>query len=731
MPGHALRWEGDAAAASARAALSREGGPAPLAWTQEESGANEGTGPAPSEEARDAISFDEAGADDVTLPAREEVRLWTSEEETRVKTLPRAAPPAPQRRRTQQESRRPKKPARRGLRIVAGVCLLLVVLFLADLAYVGLSLRAELGDAATDLDSARTDLQAGRLPDAREAFESASANTESAEGLLGRPAMKILGALPLAGGEADAIRGIVSVANLVTDAGRPGLEAAQLLEYDDGAVGSTVYEDGRINLDLLAEAQPLLLEVESLLQEAARQASEIARPVLPPLRSALEDARARVSDAASVASGGVSLMRSLPRLTGGSGPRKYLLAFQALGEARATGGVAGLFGVLEARNGKLRLGRISSYRTIFATVAPNDVPSWYDRTYGIQGALDEWPQANLSPNFPVGARVMLEMYEQSFGRRLDGVIAVDAVALASLMQGTGSFDVAGFDETITSENVVRILSNDAYVDFPTQRSQNEFLSSLIRTFWDRIESGDVDVQALAQGVGDAVGTQHLKIFVTDQKVRQELEALEADGSIERFGTNLQAVFTNNYGVNKVDYYLQRKIDTRIEIGQGGDVRVKTEVRLRNDAPAGPRSDLLGGVENDLPPGTNRQTLSFLTPTGAKLGALRVDGKTGGSIVYSDSKHPVVWDVITIPPGEKSVVSLTYVVRGGASLDNDGGALSFTLLPQPMLNVDELTATVVAPGGYEIVGQDSSGEELVIDRAFDRVVTIGARFEPTS
>lgn len=724
IPAQDLRWESDAGAAGGS---TSEGSLAPIAWTEEEMApaarqtpAGTGADPAPTG------LFDEGPSESDGPGDSEELRLWGAEEQSKVKTLPRTPAPAPRRRRSESAAR-PKKAPRRGRRVVAAISFVLVVLFLADLTYAGLALRGQLGDAAASLDAMRADLEAGRLAPARDALLEAAEKAESAEDLLAQPAIRVLGALPLAGEEADAIRGLVSLAQLVIDAARPGLDAAELLEYDEGAIGSTVYEDGRINLDLLAEVEPLLLDVERLLEEAAREANEIARPILPPIRSALEDARARVTDAASVASGGVSLLNALPRLTGAAGPRKYLLAFQALGEARATGGVAGLFGVLDARNGKLRLRRISSYGTIFARVPPETVPSWYVETYGVQGALDEWPQANLTPNFPVAARVMLEMYEQSFGRALDGVIAVDAVALASLMEGTGSFEVAGFGETITADNVVRILSSDAYTEFPTQRAQNAFLSELIRTFWGRIESGEVDVQALARGVGEAVGTQHLKIFVTDQKARRELEALEADGSLERFGANLQTVFTNNYGVNKVDYFLHRKIDTRIEIGRGGDLRVRTRVTLRNDAPDGPPSDLLGGIEKNLPPGTNRQTLSFLAPEGAKLGALRIDGDRGGSIEYTDSKHPVVWGVVTIPPGEKSVATLVYVVRAGATLEEDGGALSFTLLPQPMINPDELTATVVAPAGYSIVGGQSE-DELVVNGPFNRPLTLTPRFE---
>ena len=384
------------------------------------------------------------------------------------------------------------------------------------------------------------------------------------------------------------------------------------------------------------------------------------------------------------------------------------MLFQALGEARGTGGVAGLFGVLRAADGRISLGRIAPHETLsFSRVSSSSVPPWYQRTYALQGALRDWRQANLSPNFPVDAGVMLEMYRQSFGRELDGVVALDAVALSAMMRGTGPFSVPGFDKTITTDNVVRILSRDAYLDFPNRDEQNVFLAALVRAFWQRLESGSVDFEALGEGLSEAVSTRHLMVFSADDADQAHLEALDVDGSLTQYGPNLQNVFHNNYAINKVDFYLRRQIDTLIELGSGGDLSVTTEVTLRNDAPPGPESDLLGGVDNNVPPGTNRMTLNFLLPLRARAGQMRVDGERDASIGYTDSGHPLIWDVVTIPPGETTVVELMYVVPHGASLGPDGGELSFSFVPQPALNADKLEVRVRAPG-YTVSSGDRVG-----------------------
>jgi hypothetical protein len=676
------------------------------------------------------------GTEPFSPPSPErDLHLWTDDEESKVKSLLKPVAKRPQpgqdKGRTKPRHQVDKPPRLR--RVLKWSLYLLLVLFVADLVYVGVGVRLRLTAAAEHLDQMRASLEAGLLPSAGADLRAADRETSDAMDLLGQPAFRILESIPVIREDAASIRGVALAASHVIDAGEPGLEAASLLDYRGGTIGRNLYDDGRINLELLAQAEPLLVRVEDSLDAAENELTPAETGLLPPVRSAVEEARGSVAEARSLASGAVSLLRVLPPLTGAQEPRRYLLAFQALGEARATGGVVGLFGVLEATDGQLRLKKVASYSEInFPELPASTVPNWYRKNYGVQGALRQWPQANLSPNFAIDSKVMLEMYESSSGEALDGVIAVDAVALADMMQGTGPFTIPGFDETITSDNVARILSQDAYTDFTTKETQNLFFAQLVETFWSRIESGSVDAEALARGVGDAVGSQHLKVYVAGGEDQATLDDLHATGSLERFGPNLQAVFHNNYGINKVDYFLHREMDSRIEIGAGGDLRVTTTVLLRNEAPEGPPSTLLGGIENDLVPGTNRMILNFLAPTGAKLGRIEIDGKSSGSITYSDSGHPTIWDVVTVPPGEESIAKLVYVVPGGAAIDEEGGRLSFSFLPQPTLNVDDFTMTLVVPSGYSVAGHElSEGNELVLERQLEEPLTLDLEFEPTS
>jgi hypothetical protein len=621
-------------------------------------------------------------------------------------------------------------------RLIVAVVAVVVAAMVADLAYVGVGVAVRMRNAARGFTEVRDELRAGRVADAEAALAAAAADAESAEGLLGHPTWKVVAALPLIGDDTDVVTALVAAGRLVADAGGPALEAAEVLDVRDGGLGADVYRGGRIDLDLLAEAAPLIDEARAMLDDAAEIVEDLGDPLLPPLDDAVTDASARVEEAQSSATKATALLDLLPRLTGGDGTRRYLLAFQALGEARGTGGVAGLYGVLKADDGRMKLGAIEPYsRLIFDPVSPATVPRWYVKAYGLQGALDQWPQANLSPSFPVDARVMLEMYRKSFRDELDGVIAVDAVVLAKLMESTGSISLPEFDRTVTAKNVIRLLSHDAYVDFATRKEQNEFLIALVRAFWDRIESGDLDFPALASGVGEMVQSRHLLVYSTDDEDEEVLEELGAAGALESLGQNLQMVFHNNYGVNKVDYYLRRAIQTEIEVASNGDLRVETSVRLRNRAPSGRESDLLGGKETRLAPGANRMTLNFVLPKGANAGRFLVDGEETVPAVQRDSGHPLVWDVLTIPPGGESIVKLVYEVPNGASIGADGGSMSFTFVPQAALDVDDFHLRVSAPG-FALSTGESEGvdpglrhrDEFLLNRQLSSDTTVDLLLE---
>jgi len=50
----------------------------------------------------------------------------------------------------------------------------------------------------------------------------------------------------------------------------------------------------------------------------------------------------------------------------------------------------------------------------------------------------EWPtNVNLSPDFPIGAKLIRDMDRQTFGVEVDGVVATDPVALSEVLEDTG------------------------------------------------------------------------------------------------------------------------------------------------------------------------------------------------------------------------------------------------------------------------------------------------------
>src|SRR5207253_7315607 len=82
-------------------------------------------------------------------------------------------------------------------------------------------------------------------------------------------------------------------------------------------------------------------------------------------------------------------------------------------------------------------------------------PAFFERWKTFNPA-QAWQQVNVSPDFPTTARLIAELYPQSGGAPVDGVIAVDPPGLAAMLTLTGPVSVPGWPVPITSANVVHV-----------------------------------------------------------------------------------------------------------------------------------------------------------------------------------------------------------------------------------------------------------------------------------
>ncbi|MGP2481120.1 DUF4012 domain-containing protein, partial [Listeria monocytogenes] len=80
------------------------------------------------------------------------------------------------------------------------------------------------------------------------------------------------------------------------------------------------------------------------------------------------------------------------------------------------------------------------------------------------------------PDFAVGAPLAREMWRRQTGTAVDGVIAVDAVALSSLLEATGPVTLPTGD-VLTSADAVPLLLDEVYRRYPDPKSHDVFFQS--------------------------------------------------------------------------------------------------------------------------------------------------------------------------------------------------------------------------------------------------------------
>lgn len=608
--------------------------------------------------------------------------------------------------RRKQGTRRAQRPIHRVRGYVRPTAILFIALFVADAIYVGVRLPAPLLATNRELTSGAGALSEGRLSEAGRSFEDAFDAANLAQRLTDRPSVAFSSLVPRIGPDARALRGLADSGKLAAQAGVEATELGRLLGVTPDELSTSIYEAGQVKFESLESAVPLIAKIDAFLNEAATILGNLRPPNLSPLRAAFEIADAQIGAASSTATKFHALFTALPQIFARDTQKRYLLLFQALGEARATGGVVGTYGILEASDGEIRLGKIGPAKAFSSTpIDPVEPPPGFTIAYG-EFALSQWPQANTSPNFPVVAEVFLRMYEELRGESLDGVISMDPIALEHLLRGAQPLRGRGLDVEIRSDNVARVIMVDSYTEL-TNKEQDVFLGDVVGSYWRQVQSGDVETTATARGLVDAVAEQHLRIYLRDPAATDAINELGADGGLIDEPSGSQLIFHNNYAPNKVDYFLDRSVDTEIEVTPDGDALVETTFYMDNKAPKGPPSALLG--DSDIRPGTNRMALHFLLPMGAEASSLMINGTPRSLFLFEDAGHPVVWDVLEIPPGGQAQATLLYTVRDFATLAGPGNGLSFKLLSQPGARPESYSLTVTAPGGFVIESASGSGE----------------------
>jgi hypothetical protein len=322
--------------------------------------------------------------------------------------------------------------------------------------------------------------------------------------------------------------------------------------------------------------------------------------------------------------------------------------------------------------------------------------------------------ANSSPHFPSVAQALASLYRQSGGRPVDGVVAVDPIGLAALLQAVGPVQVKEWPVPIAAENAVSILLFEQYVRYQGDE-RIDFLSKVTDAVWQRLTTSTPGVLGLATALSPALAGKHMQVSSLHPAEEGVLDRLGVNGAMAPMWGDFLGMVTQNGSGNKMDWFLRRAVDYRARFDPGsGRLTSTVRISLQNLAPSGglPPYILGSALDPPRPYGVNRVYLSIYTPLG--LTGARIDGRS--TTVESDSERErnVFSVFVTIPPGGTATVEVD--LRGRIDRPDEDGPYHLDVHRHPFLAPDTVTTSLELADGWRKQGPRLPERlDLVADR----------------
>jgi len=433
------------------------------------------------------------------------------------------------------------------------------------------------------------------------------------------------------------------------------------------------YHHGHINLvRLRAIAVPARLVDQQLHLATDQLASVESSWLLGPIQGRVRTFRQELRRSTHTADLARQAVRVLPGLLGGDGPRNYLIAFMSPSESRGYDGFIGTYGVLTADNGHISLIQSGDTTGIEAGLPPSGaqltgVPQFLAR----YGAFDPGKfarDATYSPDLPTDADVFAQIYEQSGGAHIDGVLAIDPYGLAALLQFTGSIDVPGLPVPLTSANAARVLLIQQYTTFDIGLSnqdvlRHDFLQGALHLAFDKLLAGSLpSPKSLSAMLDPEVAKGRISFWSFHADEQPLLRHLGIDGSFPTDqGQDLLAVTTQNSGNNKTDAFLHKSVDDRVSVNPStGSVSSTVTIRMVNDAPASglPAYVIANPGLPGVSPGTNATWLTVYSPL--LFDQVTVNGVRSSMTVGKELGVNAYSQFVDIPAGSTVTVTVRLV-----------------------------------------------------------------------
>jgi len=541
----------------------------------------------------------------------------------------------------------------RRIALTAGLILLLVIGFGCWLGYEAVHAKSSLEEARTSAQQAKEALLKGNSEDAARWSNEARTQAQTARDSTHSLPWQVASAVPWLGGPFETGQRLSEVVlGLTTDVLQPSTQVAAAISPD------RLLKGDRVDVQLLRDSAPKLDEISAAATRLDVDANAIPDPkFLSAIRDARTELQAQTSDITGLLKNAALAARLAPAMMGADGPRTYFMGFQTNAEARATGGLLGGFGILRFDNGNPIVETLGPNTELNKPFTPIDLGPEYNAQYGFQNPTTDFRNSNVSSHFPYAAQIWKSLWAQQSGVNVDGVIAIDPVALSYILGAVGSVTMPD-GERVTKDNVVELTESTLYSRFPTdQTARKQYLQDVASEVVKKITVHIESPRQLLEALGKAVGEGRIAVWSSSPAEQQLLEETPLAHVVPNDPAPYAGVVINNLGGNKLDYYLKRSIEYSADACEGDTRKSTITIRLTNTAPDGPLPDYVASspglpeLPYAVPSGASVSSVLLLATTNAKLASAIADGRRVPVFTGTERGHPVFEVQVIIKRGQ--------------------------------------------------------------------------------
>ena len=382
--------------------------------------------------------------------------------------------------------------------------------------------------------------------------------------------------------------------------------------------------------------------------------------------------------------GAIEALGMIGPALGIEGQRTYLLLGQNDAEMRATGGFVGSVGIITVKDGAVAsLDYTSSYNVDLGVPVPTP-PGPLARYLGLGG----WylRDANWWPDFPATAAQVEMAWRRAGNGPVDGVIAVDSVALKGLLGVVGGVNVPGYGP-VSADSFERTAAEQLYSRSALSSAQafhqakGEFLGATAKALVARLlDLSPAQALPLGEELLQLLQTRHIQMAFKDPRLVQSVHTRGWDGSIPPVEADSLLVVDTTVSYGDTYPFVTSQASLGVQLEQGSDGQLHELVLdYMNIYPRGlppwMPSKMVGGEVFDQATGQLAQTSGFWggwirVYLPAKVEVTQVQGLTDLDPTRSEFGRTLVSGYLPLAPGQARKVTIRYFTHVGQEAGED-------------------------------------------------------------